>query len=228
MSTPAAPDRAGTPRLVVVTDARVAAGAGRDVVAQVSDAIAAGAPAVWLRDRALPPDERRALGERVAALVHAAGATLWVSASDPADVALGRELGADAVHLPAAAPLDLVAPQAGAAPLRVGRSCHDPGEVADAAAAGLDHVVVAPAAPTATKPGHGPALGPEGVAALVRAAGALPAIALGGVTAELVGPLRAAGAHGVAVLGSVMRAADPGAVVTALLAALDHPREPAR
>jgi thiamine monophosphate synthase len=41
--------------------------------------------------------------------------------------------------------------------------------------------------------------------------------ALGGITAANAAQARAAGAYGVAVMGAVMRADDPGAVVAALL-----------
>jgi thiamine-phosphate pyrophosphorylase len=46
--------------------------------------------------------------------------------------------------------------------------------------------------------------------------------ALGGVEACAVADLRAAGAHGVAVMGAVMRAADPADVVSRLLAELEE------
>jgi thiamine-phosphate pyrophosphorylase len=113
------------------------------------------------------------------------------------------------VHLTAADPFPAVRP-----PL-VGRSCHSAAELARAAAEGCDWVTLSPFAPTPSKPGHGPALGTAGLAALVR--GAPPVLALGGVRPGDVAGCLAAGASGVAVMGPVMR--DP-AVVAGYRAAL--------
>jgi thiamine monophosphate synthase len=110
--------------------------------------------------------------------------------------------GHAAVHLAAHDPFPADRPAV------VGRSCHSPAEVARAAAEGCDHVFLSPVFPTPSKPGHGPALGTGGLAAL--AAGAPPAYALGGVRPADVAGCLAAGARGVAVMGPVMR--DPSTV----------------
>lgn len=93
-----------------------------------------------------------------------------------------------------------------------GRSCHDRAEVARAAAEGASWATLSPYAATASKPGYGPALADGELAGLP-----LPTYALGGVTVRNAAAARAAGAHGVAVMGAVMRAADPAAVVADLL-----------
>lgn len=120
----------------------------------------------------------------------------------------------------------------------VGRSCHDAAECAAAVdpavdpAAGpvADYVTLSPFRTTRSKPGYGPALGPAGlrrlVGALPPAAGTGPTAAtyaLGGV--EEPDHVRAAidaGVDGVAVMGAVMRADDPGRLATRLLAAVDE------
>ena len=51
----------------------------------------------------------------------------------------------------------------------------------------------------------------------------VPVVALGGVTAANAGSCLGAGAAAVAVMGPVMRAADPGAAVAELLAAIGRP-----
>jgi len=48
----------------------------------------------------------------------------------------------------------------------------------------------------------------------------VPVLAIGGVNTARVGELIATGAAGVAVMGSVMRAADPGQEVRSLIATL--------
>ena len=90
-------------------------------------------------------------------------------------------------------------------------------EVDRAVAEGCDYAFVSPVYPSASKPGYGPALGPQGLAALCRPG--LPIYALGGVLPERVAECVHAGAYGVAVMGPVLR--DP-TVVTAYLAALSE------
>ncbi len=76
---------------------------------------------------------------------------------------------------------------------------------------------------TSSKPGYGPPLGIAGLAAGCRATPSLPVLALGGVDIGTAGRCVAAGACGVAVMGAVMGAADPRAVVRALAAAVARP-----
>ena len=102
-------------------------------------------------------------------------------------------------------------------PAVVGRSCHSAAELARARAEGCDHAFVSPVFLTASKPGHGPALGLAGLAELVPLGP--PVYALGGIGPDDVAGCLAAGARGVAVMGGVMR--DP-ASVRDHLAALAH------
>jgi len=219
--------------VVVLTDRRIAAGPLAEVVAA---AVAGGTGWVVLRERDLRYAERQALAASLRAVVPPG--RLIVAGPDP--------LGGDAVHLAAADPMPSVplrtssrsapvehergypspkttlvfhwsAPvehQRGAVRM-VGRSCHDAEEVA--AASEVDYVTLSPIFPTATKPGYGPALTPDGAA---RLAPPVPWLALGGVdSAERARQCAAAGAAGVAVLGAVMRAADPERVTRELAAA---------
>ena len=183
------------PRLVVVTDRTQAAGPLADVVTAAVDA---GARAVLLRDRDLPEDDRTALAADLRAVLDPVGGLLVVAGAT-----------GDAVHLAAAEPFPAVRPRL------VGRSCHSAAELTRAREEGCDWAFLSPVAPTASKPGHGPALGVEGFARLARLGP--PAYALGGVVPADVPALLAAGAHGVAVMGPAMR--DPS-VVAGYLAAL--------
>jgi len=96
--------------------------------------------------------------------------------------------------------------------------CHSVAEVS--ASAGARFVTISPVAPTPTKPGYGPALGIDGVRAAAAAARGMPVFALGGVTPDNAADFLDAGADGIAVMGPVLRAADPAAVVAAYLAVL--------
>jgi thiamine-phosphate pyrophosphorylase len=204
-------------RLLLVTDRHQAAVPLDEIVAQ---AAAAGARWIWLRDRDLPAAERRAVAQRLLALVRPHGAKLSLGG----DVALAAEIAADGVHLAANAPIAAARARLGARAL-IGVSAHGDADVAAAAAAGADYATLSPIFATASKPGYGPALG---VAALSRAAAhGLPVLALGGVTAERADECLRAGAAGIAVMGEVMRGAGRpdgvGDIVRRHMAALRAP-----
>jgi thiamine-phosphate pyrophosphorylase len=134
------------------------------------------------------------------------------------DLELAQRLGADGVHLAGRdAPARSLSLRTG---LLAGRSCHDATDVRDAIADAVDYVTVSPVYATSSKPGYGPPLGPDGLRALTRIAGATRVYALGGVDAAAVTDCLAAGASGVAVMGAVMRADDPATEVAHILAAL--------
>jgi thiamine-phosphate pyrophosphorylase len=101
----------------------------------------------------------------------------------------------------------------------IGASAHSATEAASLIAAGADYVTISPVFLTESKPGYGPALGLDGLAEVVAAAKG-PVIALGGITLENAAACLKAGAAGVAVMGEVMRSADPEATVRALVEAI--------
>lgn len=203
--------RPDVPRLLVLTDREQARRSLRVTVLEVA---AAGAPAVLLREKDLDRDRRRRLGTQLAAVTGGLGTALLV-AGDPelaAEVGSGTHLAAD--DDPVRGDLR--------SQLLVGRSCHDRDEVAAAVAEGVDYITLSPVAATQSKPGHGPPLGPEQLAELVAAAAEVPVLALGGVTADNAATWLEAGAHGVAVMGAVMRAKEPATVVGDLLDSLQE------
>jgi len=189
--------------LLVLTDRRLAVRPLPDVVAA---AVQGGARTVVLREKDLPDDERARLADAMRALLEPVDGLLVVA---------GGGLPGPAVHLAAAEAVPVPRP------VRVGRSCHDAGEVARAGAEGCDWVTVSPVLPTPSKPGYGPALGLPWLAALAAVPGAPPGYALGGVTEADVRGCLSAGAAGVAVMGAVMRDPHPDRRVAALLAELD-------
>jgi thiamine-phosphate pyrophosphorylase len=100
----------------------------------------------------------------------------------------------------------------------IGVSAHSVADVAAAAAAGADYATLSPIFVTESKPGYGPALGIEALRAA--AIHRIPVLALAGITAATAADCLAAGASGVAVMGEVMRADDPGRIVRDLVEAL--------
>lgn len=188
------------PRLLVLTDRRQLP-AGRELTQTVSACVAAGGTHVVLRELDLPPADRSALAAR---LLRIPGLVLIT--------ARRRLPGSRGVHFAAGqAPVDA------GDDLR-GFSCHDAVEVRRARDHGASYVTISPAAPTDSKPGYGPPLGQAGIRRLASVAAEVPAFALGGVTAGNADSFREAGAYGVAVMGSLMASADPGALSERLIA----------
>ena len=72
---------------------------------------------------------------------------------------------------------------------------------------------------TGSKPGYGPALGLDALAAAACTAPG-PIIALAGIGPDNAAQCLAAGARGIAVMGEIMRATDPERTVRRLLAAM--------
>lgn len=185
-----------TSRLLLLTD-RSQLSLGRALVRTIRECVEAGLEAVVVREHDLAPAAREAL---VADLAAIDGLTVISSRIvDPA---------ADAIQLSADQPVPEGA-------VGWGRSCHSVAEVRRAGADGASYATLSPFGATASKPGYGPPL-PRGVFGGLP----LPTYALGGITPAAAAEARAAGAHGVAVMGGVMRADDPAGVVAGLLAAL--------
>lgn len=199
--------------VVVVTDRRQAAAAGRSLRDTVASALHGGARGVLLREKDLLRDERARLADDLLALTAASGAALLVAS----DIGLAASSGADGVHLASTDPW----PDHGVpASLGVGRSCHTVEDLVAAAQRHAGWATYSPVFATASKPGYGPPLGADGLAAGCRAVPSLAVLALGGVDAATAGRCIAAGAAGVAVMGAVMTAPDPAAVVRALVVAI--------
>lgn len=202
------------PPVLLITDRRLAARPLADVVAAALDG---GCRWILVREKDLGADALATLVADIVALARPHGAAVSVSG----DAAVAEEAGAHGVHLPQAA-----TGRAAIADARerlgvdalVGVSCHTVEEARDAAADGADYVTYSPIFLTASKPGYGPALGLDGLADAARRA-PVPVLALAGIDATNAADCRRAGAAGIAVMGSIMRASDPAAVMAATIAA---------
>jgi len=184
-------------KLLLVTDDDLLA--GRDLVGVVRDAVAGGATAVQLRLKRATARELATAGRALMAAVE-----VPVFVNDRLDVALA--IGAAGVHL---GPDDVpVAEARRLAPpgFVIGTSVGLEAEVAGGGAA--DYWGIGPWRATPTKADAGSALGPGGFAVLCARAAGRPCVAIGGIRPEDVGPARAAGAAGVAVVSGILGAAD--------------------
>jgi len=201
-------ERLAGSRLYLCTDARRERG---DFAEFVEAALRGGVDVVQLRDKGLEAREELALLEVMADAARRHRA-LW-SVNDRADLA--AVAGADVLHL---GQDDLPVPAArrliGAGPL-VGRSTHDRAQV-DAAEVepDVDYFCVGPTWPTPTKPGR-PAPGLD----LTRDAAATstrPWFAIGGIDADRLDEVLAAGATRVVVVRAITEADDPEAAARSL------------
>jgi thiamine-phosphate pyrophosphorylase len=200
-----------SPPLLVISDGTLARG---DVVETLAAAFRGGARWALLREKDLPLDTLRILAGRLIAAADPFGATVLISG----DAELALEVGAAGVHLPQGRSVGLARQTLGADAL-IGVSAHSPEEARHAEAAGADYATLSPVFPTESKPGYGPALGLADFAGIARDV-RLPLIALAGVDASNARSCLDAGAAGVAVMGGVMRSADPAAATAALIAAI--------
>jgi len=199
------------PPLFLVTDRRQARRPLREIVAM---ALAAGCRWVSLREKDLPEDEQVPLARSLLPLADRAGARLTLHG----EAALAKLAGVHGVHLPSGS--DPVAARALLGPGKlIGVSIHTVTEAEAIDPAMVDYALAGPAFETASKPGYGPEIGRKGLAEIARAS-PVPLLAIGGINTLRVAEVVAAGCAGVAVMGGVMRAADPALEVEALVATL--------
>lgn len=195
-------------RLVAITDDLRD---GREsLVSRVAAAVSGGATLVQLR---LKDAEPRTQVEVARALVH--GVPVPVVVNDRVDVALAA--GAAGVHLGAG---DLPVSAARAivpAGFIIGASVGSDDEVA--LAAGADYVGIGPVFATASKDDAGAAIGIETLEWLA-ARCRLPAVAIGGISADNAIDAMVAGVDGVAVIRALFSAPDPARAAQALRSAI--------
>lgn len=196
------------PPVLVLTDRHQAEHAGHRLVDLVA-ALQGADVLVVLREKDLPSDERRGWALEVGRAAVEAGVPFVIAS----DSKLAVEVSAAGVHLAADDSVPAEWP-----PL-IGRSCHGLGDLVGAQDDGVDYVTLSPVFETVSKPGYGPALGPDGLRSMIETT-SLPVYALGGITPATVGPCIEAGALGVAVMGSVMRAEHPAAAAAAFVEAV--------
>jgi thiamine-phosphate pyrophosphorylase len=204
--------------LLVITD-RHQARAPLDQV--LAAAFVAGCRWASIREKDLPPAEQIALARRLLPIARQHGVSLTLHG----DAALAKTAGLDGVHLPAGGNASAARRLLGQNAL-VGISIHTAEEAAKLELSVVDYAIAGPAYASASKPGYGPVLGLAGMAAIATITG-VPLIAIGGISAGVIGEMRTSGAAGVAVMGSLMQAADPEEetrILIAVLKSADHPR----
>jgi thiamine-phosphate pyrophosphorylase len=205
------------PALLLVTDRHQARLPLADIVRA---ALAAGCRWVSVREKDLSDDDQIALALALLPIARRHGARLTLHG----DAALAKACGSDGVHLPAGG--DPAASRALLGPDKlIGVSLHTVTEAEAIDPSVVDYAIAGPAFETPSKPGYGPEIGRKGLAEIARAA-PVPVLAIGGLNPTRAAEVLAVGPIGIAVMGSIMRAVDPGQEVKALLAIVAgaHPR----
>ncbi len=201
------------PRLWLVTDRRQAPGG--DLVAVVRDCVAAGLPAVQLREKDLPAAELAALARTLLGITGAAGTVTVVN--DRVDVALA--VGADGVQRTSVSLSIGDIRRVAGRRLVIGASVHSADEGRRAEQDGADWIVFGPVYDTPSKRRYGPPQGLARLREMVRAV-RVPVIAIGGISPDRVRDVMATGAHGVGVISAILSAPSPADATRAFLGTL--------
>ena len=185
----------------------------RDDLALLPALAEAGVDGFQVRDKDATTRELIALTSRVRSLVGDA----CVVVDDRCDVALATQ--ADGVHL-GADDLPVKVARRLAPGLLIGATCRSGTALAAARSAGADYAGFGPIHATASKVGLPAPLGLDALSAAATEQPELPVIAIGGIDVAQARAARAAGAHGVAVIGSIWRDPDPVKAAKELVAAV--------
>jgi len=200
-------------RVYLVADPDQSSG---DFMTAVTAALAGGVTMVQLRAKSLTDRQVIELGRELLPHCRQAGAAFLVN--DRVDLALA--LGADGVHL-GVDDLSIENARRLAPPNFVIGYSPDTDQQAEAARQrGANYLGVGPIYGTASKADAGVAIGVDLLHHRAAISG-LPTIGIGGVTAENAASVIGAGACGVAVIGAILRSADPQESARALCTTVD-------
>ena len=203
-------------RLIVITDRLLAH--PRTVEEVVTLALEGGARAIQLRDKDAGAREMLASARRLRALTREFEALLFIN--DRIDVALAVD--ADGVHLgpddiPVAALRSVVPPG-----FVIGHSTDLPEVARRAQDDGADYLGCGTVYPTSSKGDAGEVIGLERLQEVVRSVD-IPVVGIGGIDASRAPEVAETGCAGIAVIGAVMAAPDPGTTVGELLTPFRSP-----
>ncbi len=185
------------PIFCLVTErSRLSPATDAELVRLAGHAAAAGVTLIQIRER--DADGGRLLFLTRAVIAAVAGTGAKVVVNDRTDVALAA--GADGVHLRADSPPATQVRSIVPPGFLIGRSVHDDVEAVRAADTGVDYLILGTIFPSASKSAGTTWLGPEVLERATRAT-AIPLLAVGGITADKVASIAAAGAAGLAAIG---------------------------
>jgi thiamine-phosphate pyrophosphorylase len=207
-------------RFYLVTDRSQCA--PRSLQSIVREACDAGVGAVQLREKDLKPAEVEQYVSRLLDITKDRNAKLLLNRINPIseaeDVFLSASLGVDGFHFAEGLtfPHEL---RTRFPKLIVGMSTHSRAAAVAAAAEGASFITFGPVFETPSKKQYGDPQGLDTLAKITSSV-AVPVFAIGGVTPENAAECIAAGAHGVASVGAVMKADDVTGVLSRFRSAI--------
>lgn len=177
---------------------------------------------VQLRMKGASEEEMLPVALEAQRMCHEAGATFIIDDH----VELVRRIGADGVHLGKNdMPIDEARSILGSGFI-IGGTANTFDDVLMHHRRGADYIGCGPFRFTTTKEKLSPVLGLEGYRSIMeqmKAAGLdMPVVAIGGITAADIPSIMATGVTGIALSGSVLRAADPAAEMARLIAITEN------
>ena len=184
--------------------------AGRGLIETARAAVRGGVKIVQLRDKTASDAALISQGRALKQALAGSGALVIVN--DRVEVA--RAIGADGVHVGQSDAAAADARKALGPDAIIGLSIQTTEHAAALDLAMVDYIGVGPVFATATKPDHAPPLGFDGLARVCTAS-ALPAVAIGGLSAAHARAVFAAGARGLAVVSGICAAEQPEAAARA-------------
>ncbi|MCQ2364132.1 MAG: thiamine phosphate synthase [Akkermansia sp.] len=177
--------------------------------------IAGGVRIIQLRAKGVALETVRELAVKMQRICREGGA-IFVLNDYPE---MAAEIGADAVHVGQdGGTLASVRAVVGDRMI-VGRSTHSPEQAAAAYAEGADYIGFGPLFPTGTKPGR-PSIGLQDIASVQAAAGEMPVFCIGGINADTLPAVKAAGARRVVIVSWLLRQPDIAAAAQTIIGQL--------
>ncbi len=184
----------------------------RDPAHAVGAAIEGGATLVQYREKTASRNTMYETALQLRRVTRDGGIPFVVN--DFVDLALAVD--ADGVHLGQSDLPVAAARAAGGDRLWYGVSTHSPAQALVAAQAQPAYIAIGPVFPTASKADPDPAIGVDGIRAVRTALPDVPLVAIGGISADTIAAVRAAGADGVSVIRAAWQAPDIAAACRAL------------
>ena len=201
--------RLANARLYLCTDLRLDKG---DLEPFLDEVLSAGVDVVQMREKEPQPDDVLELaGDVFREAAHRYG-VLFIVNDDPE---LAVELGADGVHVGQEDPPPRAAREVVGQERLVGRSTHDPGQIARALKEDCDYFAVGPVHATPTKEGR-PGIGLTPIRLAASMATDKPWFVTGGMAPDTAPEVLAAGARRIVVVRSIYDADDPAAATREL------------
>jgi thiamine-phosphate pyrophosphorylase len=204
------------PPLYLITD-RHQVPDGRRQIEIIEELLSAGVRMLQLREKDLPAAELYLLAKELRALTRTYDCLLLIN--DRVDLVLATE--ADGVHLGGhSMPLPLARKLLGPDRL-VGASTHSPEEIQIAGKQGADFATFGPVFFTPSKAAYGDPLGLDNLQQGC-ATSQIPVYGLGGINLENAGAVKLSGAHGIALISTLIAAEKPSSTCQKLLKILGN------